>query len=48
MMCVRAMKEGPEGRGLRDALIRRMWEDVEQRMKELSVSIYSRNTTDTF
>jgi len=43
MLSCRAMKEGPEGKFLRNQLIIFMWQDVQERLKKLKVPIKERN-----
>ena len=39
MLMVRCMAEGPDGQVLRNCIVQSMWNDVNQRTKQLGVSL---------
>ena len=42
MLSCRAMKEGPEGKHLRDQLLHKMWADTGERLKALDIGYSKR------
>ena len=45
MLACRAMREGPEGRYLRNHLVNHLWTDSGERLKKLKIAPKARNET---